>query len=476
MLNKKLIHYFKTFDKEEWKSFGRYLMYSSSKEPKNAILLYNYLDKIYPDFQENDTKLYVEKIAHKLFKHNKQAVHDTAEFLLKKAQKWLAIQHISDADESFYDVFLCHALEKRATMHQEFMNHTEKTIQQLMDSEMKDHETLFHTFFLTYKQYAHPQTIRGSIENKLLQETLVHLEQFYLINKLRFGIELLCLRSNLLKEENHIEHWDLLLEIARKSTNPLVERYVFIYDIQHNQKPFDIQKLEHYLLHSGIILSTADYDLFISFLNTIYNKQIKSGRIELYLPLYQLYLFGIEKGIYIQNNQISFNTFRNIVIVMSRAKLEKELNEFLEKYSPMLSAEIRDTAQYLAWAYYYHYLKDYDLVLENINNLSKSNVIIKINAYVLEIIAIFELSFNDKNLYNLLDAKLNNFRAYLDNNTEWNEDKLKGYKNFRSLSNYLHSIRYDSKIEKDSLLQKLNQKGTIVMREWLIEMIDKLGK
>jgi hypothetical protein len=478
MLNKKLILYLENLDKTEWDALERYLMYSSKKVSKNALLLLQYLAPYYPTFNPEEKKLSVSYIAHKLFKHNEQKVHDSATQLLKKTKKWLAIHWIEQEDNDMSDYLFVRALAKRPTMHAEFMNNAQQFVTKTEANGLKDSDTLFQTFDVTYNQYLHTQTNRNTPENQLLSTSLAQLDHFYLITKLRIGIEQLCLRQSLLNEKSEVNYWAEHLERAKNSSDPLVQRYLLLYEIYDNPEnsTLSMAELEHYFLHSNIVLSAADLDLFTTSLVNICNRFIKKGYSQYIQNIYSLYCFGIDNGIYAVNNHISFATFRNVTIILSKTKMKQEFDEFIIKYSPMLDENIQNSAVSLANAYFNLFQQNYNLVLEYVQGLSKSIMIIKINAYVLEIIALFEISLQDNSFILILEAKLNAFCSFLKTNNEWSAKKNEPYKNFYSLVNYFHQIRFNSSINYQTLIEKIESKQSILMRDWLKSIAQKLEK
>lgn len=478
MLNKKLILYLKNLDKTEWDALERYIMYSSKKVSKNALLLLQYLAPYYPAFPSEEIKLSVPYISHKLFKHNEQKVHDSATQLLKKVKKWLAIHWIEQKDNDMNEYLFVRALAKRPTMHAEFMNNAQQFVAKTEAVGLKDLDTLFQTFAVTYNQYLHTHTNRNTPENQLLSLSLAQLEDFYLVTKLRIGIELLCLRQSLFKEKNEINYWPEHLERAKNSSNPLIQRLALLYEIYDNPENSELNmaELENYFLHSDLVLSTTDLDLFTTSLVNICIRLIKQGHTEYYKSAYNLYCFGIDNGVYAINNHISFATFRNVTVILSKTKMKKEFDEFTLKYSSMLDENIQNSAVLLANAYYNHYSGNFELVLQHIQDLSKSIMIIKISAYVLEIIALFELSLNDTSFYVVLEAKLNAFRSFLRTNEEWSAKKLEPYRNFYSITHYFHKIQLNPIIDINTLIEKINQKQNLDMRDWAKSFAYKLSK
>jgi hypothetical protein len=468
MLNKKLIHYLKNLKKREFSLLENYLKYAKQKEAEQALILLEYLEAFHPNF-DNEKDLEVSLIAKVLNDKIEDScvtkIREIARHLCKKVEAWLVTDYITASENSaLQEYLLAQTLKERQDY--EFYLLVSKQITTNINKFKNiiiDDEYLLSN--IHFQHYIHPQANRKSVKNEDLQLAETHLDYFYLIQKLKIGIEKYYERPLLLQinEVNISDEWYEILKRAEalQKNHYLLEMYYFLSCIYQKGESQENKLNQLYQKYNENIDKLSDFDLryfcnaLISFMNiNILNSNNKPN----YQKLLKLYSDGLEKGFLIPYKQISFTTFRNISIVLGKNQDRGYYRKFIEKYSPMLNESELQNAILLADAYYACYARDFNLCLVKIINYS---------IYSLEIISTFELfaiQSNSDDLSEQLTKKINAFEMYIYRDKAPKEP-------FR---NFLLAVKSLEKFDFHSFLTLMNTDSPIVQREWLNDFYTRI--
>lgn len=485
MLPKTLIHYLKKIKKEEFKSLEYFLKHGSNKSANQALLLLAYL-KEYPNFDEAyrlDINYIAKGLSGKIEKVTALKIYNTAQHLIEKIESWLVYQFLeAEKNQPLQQFLLTKALGERQ-LYDEYILGIEKCIEKSNTFKNAIIDKEYLRFNLYFQQYCHPLTNHKNVANTILDNAETELDYFYLIQKLRIGIEKYYERPTLLKIKIDIpDEWKNILNKAEQSKHWLVQMYFTICLIYQSDQKEEAQINQLHDLYKVNLTNLSDFDArsFMTTLVNLYNYLLKRFNHKKYFSIIlDLYDDGLNKGFSTPNQQITYTTFRNIALLQSKNQDITRYQNFVSKYSPMLVEENRQNAILLADAYFACYACDFDLCLEKIKEINRRNahdVIILYSAYCLEIIAIFELLLMKKDVLDNLDNKINAFSVFISRD---GADKKAVYNNFLLAVKSLHRIYFEHKIKETEVMYfkvLIAHQQPIVQRDWLEDFLLRIMK
>ncbi len=201
--------------------------------------------------------------------------------------------------------------------------------------------------------------------------------------------------------------------------------------------------------------------------------QNKGGRQDILKEVFKLYDMKLKLGLHSELKAIRYpsTAFRDYVVVGMKLKKYKWVEDFIEKYSPLLPTEIRDEEMKMAYTRLYLFKKEYDNALQCLNELKTTNYI-----YLLDASRIKLRIFYEKSYFEEAFLEIDRIKHYIKNNTKKVALLVRKYsKEFIDVYNELLKLRLNPDKEGiDYLFNNIQKATTLVAKEWFIEKIKEM--
>lgn len=308
-----------------------------------------------------------------------------------------------------------------------------------------------------------------------IEEMSNHLDDFYLIEKLRFLI--LVYSRKLLKTFDYQleigENIIPFLEQSGKLSNPSIAIFYNIYRLY--AAPQDeshyhalVQLLDQ---HQHLFTRQEAMDeLYTSAINYCLGKA-NQGNQQFLREYFNLIASLLKNGLLIENNQLSPWHFRNTVVAGLRLGEYSWVENFISDYQQYLPDSFRANALSYNLAQLYFYQKRYDQVIQQLRNVEYEDISYNLNSKVLLIQTYFETD-EDEALFSLLDS----FNTFLRRRKDIATNRKLLYKNFINLTRKITKLMPGDARAAQALLAEIDSlKDKSINLAWLKEKVDTVG-
>jgi hypothetical protein len=221
-----------------------------------------------------------------------------------------------------------------------------------------------------------------------------------------------------------------------------------------------------YPLEELLLLYRLGVNYCIKKLNTHSNQaDIKQTHEQ---QLFRFYQLALDKGIFIENEQINRFTYKNIVALSLRLGLFDWTKDFITRYTQYLNPSYSATYANYAKGKYAFAIKNYPDALLYLQKVNYEEIFLNLDARVMQLKIYYELSE-----YEVLEAFLQSFRMFLIRQRKRLMYHYEVYKNIIHFVQALMRLPTLSKSQINRLRQKITATPTLTEREWLLEKIEK---
>jgi hypothetical protein len=425
--------------------------------------------------QLTPTKIF--KILHPEVPFSEQKLHNYLSSLKKLFLRFLALEAFDR--QPFLEDLLVLEEANRRKLFDLFNNRAKQLEKDLEASPVRDEPFHQAAFRLNVQLGYHSGNFgRRAKTNPTLQKMMDHLDQAYLIEKLRHACHLTA-HSILLNVQYDMAFLPHILEVLKNnpekySAEPSIAAYYTILGTLGQEND------ESHYLHLKRLLAerfdelshTAQIDLY-RFANNYCIRKLNSGNNAYLEELFDLYKQGLEKGLLLDNGFISEWDYKNIATLGCSLKSFEWTENFLEAFREKLPENCRENAYAFNLANLFYHKKMYGKVRTTLLKVQFTDVKYHLNTAFLLLRTYFE-ERDTEALFNLLDT----LRIYILRNRQITTEEKKGYNNFltfaRKLINYrLEDGLYQSKLaapEKIKILRaKIENTPNITHKNWLLE-------
>jgi hypothetical protein len=325
-------------------------------------------------------------------------------------------------------------------------------------------------------QYTVANILRGELSGKpadvevILQESINKLDEYYLINKLSYGIEIQN-RQQVIQFAPSFQN-DLMdpIEHLLRDKKEMGPRLSLYYQLFLCFKYTDIEEHFYKLVqllqqHQLKIEPTECRGIYLATIN----RCVRQMRVDYntYATIcLGLYEEGIRTKILFERGLLTEWTYRNVIKIGLRSERYKWTENFIHTYNPFLIADAQKNALYSNLAEVAFSQKDYDQTFEHLHKIKINHFRYQLSTKILLIKTFYETG----NIDSCLSA-LGAFTVYL--------SRLKGVssavkKNCQHFCQLLYQILMqgsDKKKEKTKL--KIQQQTPLAEREWLMDVFSR---
>lgn len=470
MRSNKLLTLLKTLEPDEFRKFYQFLKSPFYNKSQHVIDLYLYLHSYYPAF--NSTRLTKERVFQKLFP-------DTA-FNLNKMRKLMS------ALTQLIEEYLI-SLELRRNDYEKkkilgdvykgrnlgalYQKNTRQLIAQLNKPNVYDPAYYLELKRLNQDLFFHTDTNKHQSGAELLNQTMQNLDAYYFLSKLQLHAEMTT-RENIFAEKHRVRLLKESIDQAQQfflPDNPLCQIYIHIIELHQDAGEEDT--------------FSSTWTLFKKFINQIDRQQqqiilnhllnhcirlINQGASEYKSQLFELYQFGIEHELIIENNQITRVTFSNIISLGSSLGAFDWVQTFMDKHLIYLKEEIKEDTRALCIALLNFNKKEFQEAVKPLLNYRFSDILNLLKARCLLLRIYYEQFLLDDTSGEFLLDQATAFEKFIRRHKKISPNKSDAYLNFIKFTKKLALYQQSNK-ELDELKQALEEQPSIMYKEWLLE-------
>lgn len=483
----RLVEILKTFDDEEIKSFGKFLLSPFIKSRRNIGTLLSYISNYHPEYPSPDlSKEVIFKALYPGENYNDKKMVNLIYDLTKAAESYL-IHSTIENDEIESQMILC-----RGYFNKKLINQSVRIIKNI-ENILKPGFSSERDFFIrTYKL----ESIKSinHLHNDDFEKFVKSIFKQYESSAVNFLIDFAWMMSFIKMNSTSFFNTgktNILDSISGsfdfnnflKFTKEYKSEYRTLIDIHYYiiKTVSETDNSEYYYLLKKLIFNNIkifDREEKFFLLKHLCNcavEKYNNGLFDFGKEVYLIWKKMLEHNAYSssESENMQLNIYRNI---LNKAIDEKEkivfIENFIENYIDKLNPEEKEGVKEYSYAYFYFYKKEFDKALEIISKISHINTALKMDYRILILKIHYELN-NFEQAFSLVDS----FRHFFKNDKEITE--LHKEETWKFLRFYLRLLKLKPEIETDnfSILKKEFEKSRIVVgRKWIEEKINEKMK
>lgn len=480
MYKNKLFLLLKKLDRKEMTRFREFVASPYFNKHKDVIALVQYLDKIYPNFNEKncDRKklrpiVFKEKSSTQLqlaivFTYTKRLLE---QFLITEKQQSL---------EVFKHVFLLQQLRQKE-QHKLYDKQLQITQEWLKEQNYKDANFQYNNYKFAKETDLYYEQRREYKGDHSLERKQNFLDRFYLSEKLRDACEVLVRQSTLQVNYSSLL-LDVLLEAIEQNWDyyqqiPSIAIYYDIYQMLRKDTTTAYKNALQRASESTPYFSFKEQQSVYQYLQNFCIKQIYKGDQKYVREVFDLTKIQLKSNLLFENDYLPEWHYKNLVTAGLRLGEHTWVKQFIEEYKDTLHPNQKAHAYAFNLATFHYYQKEYDQVLNLLRYLDISDVRYNINAKSMLLCTYYELK-EDEALITLSDA----FKQYLKRQKTVSADYRKGIENLvkytRKLTLLRAKLAYESKKKLQSNFDKLSnailEEENISNKNWLVTKLKEL--
>lgn len=472
MLNSKLISILKTFSAREVTDFERLVNSPFFNVNADVSALFGLLKKQFPDLDEK--KLEKKTIFKNLFsgkRYNEQKLRYVMTDLTRLLEEYLIQMQFSE-NEMLKKHLLLQSLNER-DLDKYFL-------QQIADAYSIQNKTPFrHSVYyerqamLEEDSYSFTSRKENRSIDSSLQSLVDNIDIHYITKKLKYSCEIIN-RMNVVKVEYNISFLDNTLEFLKQNSFSHVPAIMVYFQVlltlreSENEKHYS--KLKTLLAQHIDKFPNAELRDIYGFVQNYCIRQINLGNNNYLRELFENYKILLNKEIIIENGSLAQFDFKNIVTIALRLDEFKWTENFIQKYSPLLSADFRKNAINYNLARLHYSKKQYRDALRLLLAVEFTDVYYHLDSKSLLLRIYYELED-----WEPLLSLFNTFKIYLKRNKLISEYQRSTYTNLVKFVRKLTRIKMGSKLPLEKVKQEIEQVKQIADLTWLQNKVEELN-
>jgi len=306
-----------------------------------------------------------------------------------------------------------------------------------------------------------------------IEEIAYNLDHFYWIEKLKLYSSALSQKRTGNLEYALRFNAEILSYLNTISIEEVPELAIYYYSFL---TLYEEEKEEHYfslrrlLDNYGLKMPKSEaIELYDSALHYCTGKLNKENQVFL-REFFDLFEDGLEKGIFIINDELATWRFNNAIAVALRLGKLDWAEQFIEKYKKHLPAETQENTYTFNLARVYRYQRKFDQVLNLLRNLEYEDIGYNLISKTMMVNAYYELDELDA-----LESFMESFRVFLNRNKNIPQQRRKSYLNLLKYVRRLTRISSNDKMAVQKFKEEIiKEKANHVNHEWLLEKIAEL--
>ncbi len=467
MFSDKLISLLQTFSKVEMTRLYKFLQSPYFNDQEDVTRLFDVVNQALRKGEMATHQLKKEKVWAMLYP--KRCLDDAHLRRLASDLTQLALQFI--VQEARRQDPLGEALEMQKVLDKpELKKHLtslEKRLEKLLNESPTSSTTTYLDQFRMHRNIFY----RASKVDKL-EPADFYLECFYLTQKLRFYVALLLYRGSRATEQEMKMvpgFWEYLAD-ERFTKIPLIQIYLkVIACFNEPEQEQHFRDLMDNLDNFASELSKEDLRENYHIAQNYCALKINQGKKEYYRAVFNIFKKIIEQDILLEDGHLSEGVYKNIITSSLGVSEFAWAELFIQDYSAYLPTPIRENARSFNLAYLYFHLKQYEKVIDLLQNIEYSDVIYALGAKSMLVRTYYE---TDEVI--ALDSLIDSFRIFLRRNKIISKNQKREYNNFLHIVKKLTSLSPSDQAALAKLRQRVTETSSTMPKKWLLEKMDDL--
>ena len=472
MENSQLIAVLKTFSAKDIRDFKKWLASPFHNQSKDVVQLFEYLFK--NDNLNKPKALKKDKVFQKIFPREKfddARFRQTMHFLFKQIESFLTYCELVQ-DEIKNEIVLAKTYRKRK-LDRSF----EKTVQKIQKTQTqnlrRDSDYLYNNYLFQKEKFGYlAQFNRTSGTN--LQESSDALDKSYVAERLKQSCLMLEHKWHYKVEYSHgilkaainyVEAEDLLKE-------PSIAVYYHIYKLltESENKDANFFELKKSIIEFGHLFPKTDMkDALLMAINYCIHKQ-NQGESSFVKESFDLYKYGIQRSLLIENNNISKLTFINISSFGIMLSEFEWVEQFLSQYNIYLKEKDQENIVNFCKGKLHFQKGQFDLAMDNFMNVKENDIILNLNSKLTLLKIYYKQDYHEV-LLSLSDS----MKKYI-KRKDVPESYRKVYESIIRLMKKLVKVNPFNKTDIQKLRKEIEETPTLPNSErgWLLEQVEEL--
>jgi hypothetical protein len=471
MQKSRLIEILRTCSKKELRDLKKWVQSPAHNLREDVILLYDYLledDHLWKDEFVAKAIAYARLYPNEAYDDAKmrQVMH----FLIKTMEDFLIYQEVSQ-DEVESRMVLSKVLRKKRI--DKLFEKNLRDIRELQERQPYRNDQFFRNQYLLLQEEYVFRSSQTRTEPMNLQQVSKAHDVNYIIDKLRHSCYMLSHQKVYKADYDYgliqqvIDYVDNNIHLL---DTPAIAVYYYGYkatSAKENESNFHALKNE--IFNSGHLFPHKELlPLYLMAINYCIDRT-NAGHIHYRRESFELYRQGIEKGILIDNGQISRFTFPNVVTLGLYVKEFDWVENFIHNYQHYLEDKHRQDIVRFCLARLHFEKKEFDAAMRICSQADYDDILMNLYSRAM-VMKIYYL----QNETDALDSYLESFRNYVVRKKVLGYHKS-NYKNIISLTKKLFKVNPYSQKDKDKLKKEIEEVNPLTEREWLLEQLKRLG-
>lgn len=470
MEDSKLISLLKTFSRSDWRRFKDFLASPFFNKNKEALIFYEYLKHIAPNFEEEKlSKAIIFKKVYPKKAFNGRVLEDAIYYLLKQAENYLRLIRLEKEEQTGNLLILEELMDRSLDKH--YRIYKKKSKKLLANIKHKDSNFYLFQYRLSdiAKRYFLAQNQRK--HDPIIQESLDNLDQFYFFHKLKASCQaiewknIIAADFKLIFTEPVIQH---LLE-TKKTITPTIKIYLTAYHL------FTIENAGNYFNDLRNLLKQYDKELSYIEKGSLYmfgvnycGLQIQQNNKVIYYveQCLELYLEGVEQKFIYVNGFLSPWTFKNIVKLGFNLKRFDWTANFIQMYYTHLEQSYQEDAFHYSLADLNYRKQNYKEAQTHLIQVQYSDIFYSLGAKTMLIKLYYEIG-EEEALLSLIAS----FTIYLKRNKKIASNIINAFLNFTALT---YQIVRAKRFKIPTIIEKIKTIEPLTNRRWLLSISEEL--
>ena len=295
----------------------------------------------------------------------------------------------------------------------------------------------------------------------------------FILETLRFACEAIT-HQRLYKSSYNIPLLEAILQdIAngKYMDTPAIQLYYYSYlALSNPTEETHFKTLKKLLKKYPAIISPKELKSIYLIAINYCVQQLNNGAETYVKEVFELYQYGLEQTILIENNLLSRFTYKNIVAVAIRLEQYTWLKDFLQAYTPYLETTYRPHYAAYAQAKLSFAQHDFDKALQILTKVEFDNIFLNMDAKVM----LLKIYYANED-FDALDALLTSFRRFLQRKSILAYQR-QIHENMINLTTKLLHIPSRATQKQLALRQEIEQTNPLTEKPWLLQQLDCLGR
>lgn len=480
MRESKLIALLRAVRPDELRRLAKFVRSPYHNGNAGVIDLFDYLRKYHPDF--DSPRLEKETVFKRLLPG--QPFDDSRLRLLmfrlsETVEEFLVAQRLQRERLQYGELLVLELGDRN--QYELFERKNQALIAELEQTPYRDEPYYLLRWRLQNDYFFQPQTDRLAMPADRLKAILQDLDAFFILSKMRYGAELQN-RRNILSQEYEMDLLEECRDLAAR--HPVfsedkvfqVSRDVLLL-MEEPRNETVYRRLEESMIDHLPLFRPADQSALLRYLINATIQLYGEGKADYLHNQFRLYRLGLEKDLFLSEDQLADTTFLNIIVTATVLKEIDWVEVFIQKYASKLPVESSEDAVRLGWAYWHFAAGRFELSNEMLRQIENFDLQYQLRAKSLSLRNHFEIFLQDDTYYDFWIYESKAYEKFLRRDRRLAGARVQAYLNLiyflRKMAKWrLRPPKSTGKLAK--LKAELENTPAVVARQWLSEKLTAL--